>query len=126
MLQALAPFHGGGRLCVPVGFHNPQDGERILKDANDEAAKAEAILRTFLGAHGVSVPKEVRLDLTSYLTDRGEKKFDFVPKDYIPDPTGLAQKRYPQNLSSLPNELPTLPLVCLTRRCHGAKGLSIG
>jgi len=84
-----------------VGFHNPAESARILADASKAADTAEALLRELLGRKGVQVPAEVPLDLLTYLTDRGVHKLDFVPQDYIPDPSGAAPKRWPQ-LQALP------------------------
>ena len=84
-----------------VGFHNPAEGARILTDAAAYADKADAALRKLLSAKGVSVPKEVPLELRSYTEDRGVKKLDFVKAHYIADPTGGAQKRWPASLAAL-------------------------
>ena len=84
-----------------VGFHNPAEGARILADAAKEADAAEKLLRDLLAQKGVKVPAEVPLDLLTYLTDRGVHKLDFVAKDHIPDPSGAAQKKWPQ-LQALP------------------------
>ncbi|MHB1340872.1 MAG: ammonia-forming cytochrome c nitrite reductase subunit c552 [Coriobacteriia bacterium] len=84
-----------------VGFHNPDEGVRILTDASKEAAQAEEILRALLKANGVAVPAEVPLELKKYIEDRGVKKLDFVRAQYVPDPSGAAQKRWPASLAAL-------------------------
>lgn len=76
-----------------VGFHNPGESSRILKDAVAEATTAEIGLRKLLAAKGVKVPKDVPLDLPKYLTDRGVHKLDFVRSDYIADPSGRSERR---------------------------------
>jgi nitrite reductase (cytochrome c-552) len=84
-----------------VGFHNPAEGQRILADASAEAAAAEAILRDLLAEAGVEVLAEVPLELSAYTEDRGVKKLDFNPAQHIPDPSGSAQKKWPESLEAL-------------------------
>jgi nitrite reductase (cytochrome c-552) len=84
-----------------VGFHNPEEGERILTDASRYATEAEQVLRELLAANGVSVPAEVPLELGTYLSGRGERKLGFVQAHHIPDPTGQAQKSWPESLGAL-------------------------
>ncbi len=84
-----------------VGFHNPAEAARILADAAAEADAAEAMLRELLASNGVAVPAELPLELRSYLDGRGEHGLRFKREHYIPDPTGNAQARWPQNHEAL-------------------------
>lgn len=84
-----------------VGFHNPAEAERILKDADVEAAEAERVLRELLSSKGVAVPAEVQLGLRSYLDGRGVRQLHFMKDEYIPDPDGTAPKRWPASLGAL-------------------------
>ncbi len=84
-----------------VGFHNPPEARRILGDAKTEADQADAGLRKLLASKGVSVPKEIALELPKYLSDRGVRKLDFVRGDYIPDPSGAAEKTWSNSLDLL-------------------------
>lgn len=84
-----------------VGFHNPDEGERILTDARDEAAQARSALLALLDAHGVRVPREVPLTLRSYLDNRGVHGLDFEPDQLIPDPSGHAERTWPRSLRAL-------------------------
>lgn len=84
-----------------LGFHNPAEGQRILKDAQTEADAATAILRELLASKGVDVPAEVPLELSKYLDDRGVHKKGFVKAHYLPDPSGQAQKTWPRSLAAI-------------------------
>jgi nitrite reductase (cytochrome c-552) len=84
-----------------VGFHNPGEAERILRDARAEATAADAALRGLLASKRVRVPGEIPLDLRTYLDGRGVRKLDFRPKQQIPDPSGRAQKTWPRSMRSL-------------------------
>ncbi|MHB1451850.1 MAG: ammonia-forming cytochrome c nitrite reductase subunit c552 [Coriobacteriia bacterium] len=84
-----------------LGFHNPAEGERILKDAQAEADAATKLLRDLLASNGVEVPAEVPLELSSYLENRGEHKKGFIKAHYLPDPSGQAQKSWPKSLGEI-------------------------
>jgi nitrite reductase (cytochrome c-552) len=84
-----------------VGFHNPQEGVRILTDAARYADDADQVLRELLASKGVSVPAELPLELRTYLDGRGEYAKGFQQTHYVPDPTGRAQKNWPASLGAL-------------------------
>ena len=84
-----------------VGFHNPPEAARILADADTHADAADAMLRKILKSKGIDMPDEVPLELRTYTDDRGSKSLDFVEAHYIPDPTGQAQKKWPNSLAAL-------------------------
>lgn len=84
-----------------VGFHNPQEGRRILGDAVTEVDQADAILRELLTSWGAPPPAEVPLELERYLTNRGVYAKGFVREQYFPDPTGQAERKWPESLGAL-------------------------
>lgn len=84
-----------------VGFHNPPESERILADARIEADKAEAGLRKLLASKGVEVPKDIGLELPKYLNNRGIHELDFELEQYIPDPSGAAEKKWSESLDAI-------------------------
>ncbi|MCE5203332.1 MAG: ammonia-forming cytochrome c nitrite reductase subunit c552 [Actinomycetia bacterium] len=84
-----------------MGFHNPDEGVRMLRDATEQAEQAEKILRDLLTRNGVAVPDEVPLELREYTDDRGVRRLDFRREQYIPDPTGEAVKKWPRSLADL-------------------------
>ncbi len=79
-----------------VGFHNPTEMGRILGDAAALAGRAEALLRQALAQAGVEVPKDVNLELTRYLNNRGVKPLNFEPKMEFPDPFGTQELLTPR------------------------------
>ena len=84
-----------------VGFHNPEEGVRILTDAARYARDADAVMRELLTSKGIAVPAEVPLELPRYLDGRGEHRLTFQPAHHIPDPAGQAQKTWPTSLGAL-------------------------
>jgi len=74
-----------------IGFHNPTEAMRILGDAVAFAYKCEAILRTMLANAQIQVPPAVELELKTYLTNRGEKKLNFIPEQEFKDPFGTQE-----------------------------------
>lgn len=69
-----------------VGFHNPTEASRILKDAMGHASTADQLLRLALEQAGLDVAAEIDLELGKYLNNRGEKKCMFRPEHEIKDP----------------------------------------
>lgn len=69
-----------------IGFHNPQETMRVLKDAERYAASAEVSLRQALTGAGVAVPEKVDLELGKYVNNRGAKKLMFKPENEIKVP----------------------------------------
>jgi len=84
-----------------LGFHNPAEGQRILKDAQAEADAATQLLRDLLTDSGVEVPAEVPLELDKYLEGRGEHEKGFIQTHYLGDPSGQALKSWPLSLGAL-------------------------
>lgn len=72
-----------------LGFHNPQEAMRIAGDAVAFAGKAESLLRQGLEKAGVTVPSEINLELSKYLSERGTKKLNFKSEQEFNDPYGL-------------------------------------
>ncbi|MBE0577621.1 MAG: ammonia-forming cytochrome c nitrite reductase subunit c552 [Desulfuromonadales bacterium] len=75
-----------------VGFHNPTEASRILKDAMGHAATADHLLRRALEQAGLEVATEIDLELEKYLNNRGEKKRMFRPEHEIKDPLPVVQE----------------------------------
>lgn len=75
-----------------MGFHNPPEALRVLGDAVAFAGKAEALLRQMLAQAGVSVPREIDLELAKYLENRGAKKLGFDRSVEVKDPFGNQEK----------------------------------
>lgn len=90
-----------------MGFHNPSEGGRILRDAMAYSSRCDSILRTIAASAGLDVPAEIDLQLEKYLVDRGEKKLGFVKANHFPDP-------YPTNTSLWPNNAAALEAVPVT------------
>lgn len=79
-----------------VGFHNPTEIARIMADAIAMAGMADGLLRQALTAAGVSVPREVNLELAKYLNNRGTKPLNFEPHKEFPDPFGIQERLIPR------------------------------
>ncbi len=84
-----------------VGFHNPSEMGRILGDAIAMAGRAEALLRQALSQAGVTVPKEVNLELAQYLNNRGVKPLNFEAKMEFLDPFGIQEMLTPRETLGL-------------------------
>ena len=84
-----------------LGFHNPAEGQRILKDAQTEADASVKLLRDLLAKEGIDVPAEVPLELSEYLENRGEHKKNFVKAHHFADPSGEALKSWPKSLGEI-------------------------
>jgi nitrite reductase (cytochrome c-552) len=69
-----------------TGFHNPEEGLRMLRDAQRYNSEADAALRQALGRAGIPVPEVVDLELAKYLNNRGSKRLMHDPKMEIKDP----------------------------------------
>ena len=78
-----------------MGFHNPTEGARILRDAMAYSQRCDAILRELLAAEGIAVPDEIDLELGTYLVGRGSENLGFVASQRFADP-------YPTHLSLWP------------------------
>jgi nitrite reductase (cytochrome c-552) len=91
-----------------MGFHNPSEGGRILRDAMAYSQRCEAILRELCAANDIAVPDEIDLELGSYLTDRGEKSLGFVGEHLFTDPFATHEALWPENVKAL-GEVPTHP-----------------
>jgi len=84
-----------------VGFHNPTEAGRILGDAVNFAARAEALLRQGLAAKNINVPENQPLNLSKYLNDRGKRSLDFKPEQEFEDPFGLQKIFLPRSKMGL-------------------------
>jgi nitrite reductase (cytochrome c-552) len=102
-----------------VGFHNPDEADRIAADGLAWAQRCEGILRQELGRLGVKQPPEVDLNLLSYMEQRGKKKLVFDPNLMFSDPSGNAERLFSRNIAvlrsvtaseSAPPLAPTQPL----------------
>ncbi|MFW5861196.1 MAG: ammonia-forming cytochrome c nitrite reductase subunit c552 [Spirochaetota bacterium] len=84
-----------------IGFHNPTEAGRILGDAVNFAARAEALLRQGLAQKGIQVAEYPSLDLSKYLDNRGVRKLDFKPEQEFEDPFGLQKIFLPRSKMGL-------------------------
>ena len=84
-----------------MGFHNPSEGGRILRDAMAYSQRSDAILRQLCARNGVTVPEEIDLQLGTYLTGRGTNKLGFVKDQLVPDPFSTNVSLWPQNRAAL-------------------------
>ncbi|NLE74548.1 MAG: ammonia-forming cytochrome c nitrite reductase subunit c552 [Actinobacteria bacterium] len=87
-----------------VGFHNPSEAGRILRDAMAYSKLCSGILRGILAEHDIAVPDEVDLELGKYLISRGVEKLGFVSSQLFDDP-------FPTHLNLWPNNMETLKAV---------------
>jgi nitrite reductase (cytochrome c-552) len=69
-----------------IGFHNPVETMRVLKDAAMYAAAADLQLRQILAQAGEKVPANIDLELAKYTNYRGSKKLMFKPQHEIKSP----------------------------------------
>ncbi len=84
-----------------MGFHNPSEGGRILRDAASYSSRCNGILRELLTGAGVTVPDEVDLELAKYLVDRGEAKLGYVASQRFIDPYPTNEALWANNLAAL-------------------------
>lgn len=94
-----------------MGFHNPSEGGRILRDAMSYSSRCNAILQRIALKAGLAVPDEMDLELGAYLTDRGVKKLGFVKTQLFRDPFATHTSLWPHNndnLDAVPAEKPAL------------------
>lgn len=96
-----------------MGFHNPSEGGRILRDAMAHSNRSAAILRQLCAKNGIAVPDEIDLELGKYLTDRGEKELGYVKDQLLNDPFPTNAALWPANmkvLGLLPSQSPGLSI----------------
>jgi len=91
-----------------MGFHNPSEAGRILRDAMAYSQRSDAALRQLCARNGVSVPEEIDLELGTYLTDRGTNKLGFVKDQLFADPYPTHEALWPKNAEAL-GTLPAQP-----------------
>jgi nitrite reductase (cytochrome c-552) len=85
-----------------VGFHNPQEAERICGDAVAMAGKCAALMREAAAKAGATIPADVNLDLAKYLQKRGLKELNFQPQEMFTDPFGIQSMLTPEASLGLP------------------------
>jgi nitrite reductase (cytochrome c-552) len=98
-----------------MGFHNPSEGGRILRDAMAHSLRCDGALRQLLAAEGIEVPDEVDLELGTYLIGRGEKQLGFVREQLFEDPFQTHQVLWPDNIRALESLPATAPARSSTR-----------
>jgi nitrite reductase (cytochrome c-552) len=84
-----------------MGFHNPSEGGRILRDAMAYSQRADGVLRQIATKNGMVVPDEIDLQLGDYLTDRGTKKLGFVGSQLFTDVYPTHDALWPKNSAAL-------------------------
>ncbi len=84
-----------------LGFHNPMEGGRVLGDAIAFAAKSESLFRQALAKAGVSVPRDIGLDLKKYLNGRGQRKLNFRSDQEFRDPFSIQDLIIPRGVMGL-------------------------
>lgn len=97
-----------------MGFHNPSEGGRILRDAMAYSLRSDGILRQLAAKNGLVVQSEVDLELDKYLLNRGEKKLGFVKEQFFPDPFPINLALWPSNMKALDNVPATPPTLSTT------------
>lgn len=84
-----------------MGFHNPSEAGRILRDAMAYSQRCDAILRQILAEQDIAVPAEIDLQLGTYLTNRGEAKLGYVAEQTFEDPFNVHITLWPNNEAAL-------------------------
>ena len=102
-----------------MGFHNPSEGGRVLRDAMAYSQRCDAILRELCAQRGVEVPDEIDLQLGKYLTVRGSKKLGFVKSQLFVDTYPTHSSLWPDNSKAL-DAVPAEP----ARRASAATGVA--
>jgi len=84
-----------------IGFHNPSEGGRILRDAMQYSGRADALLRQIAARADIAVPVEIDLELGKYLTNRGVKPLGYVAWQTFEDPFPTSKNLWGANIDSL-------------------------
>lgn len=84
-----------------IGFHNPSEGGRILRDAAQYAGRADALLRQIAARSDIVVPDEIDLELEKYLVNRGVKPLGYVDWQTFEDPFPTGAALWSENIASL-------------------------
>ncbi|MBF0118455.1 MAG: ammonia-forming cytochrome c nitrite reductase subunit c552 [Desulfobacterales bacterium] len=84
-----------------VGFHNSSESSRILGDSIAFASKAESLLRQALTKASIDIPKDLPLELSKYLKERGTKKLNFKPEQEVKDPYKNQEKLIPDDIKGI-------------------------